>query len=228
MVRTIMHCVAVAALTLAASIATAQESAPDALLKSVTAEVTTAVKQNRGHLNAVRTNQLNELIERKVLPLFDFGRMTQIALARNWSIATPEQRIVLTSEFSALLVRTYSTALRNYRDEQIDFKPLEIAPGATTATVKSVVKQNGAGRVTIDYQLEKTPVGWKVYEICMDDVNVIANYRETFASKVRNAGIDGLIKALAEKNTNYSGVSAQRASSGEDRVQLSGTAVIQP
>ena len=207
MAGAILRYATVVALTLVATTASAHEAAPDVLLKTVTEEVLTLVKHHRGHLNAAKTNKLRELLERKIVPLFDFGRMTQTAMARNWTLATPEQRNALITEFRTLLVRTYSTALRHYRNEEIEFKPLELVPGASAVTVKSVVRQGSTERVTIDYDMEKTPSGWKVYEIRLDGVNLIANYRDTFVSKVRASGVDGLIKALAEKNghRNYSG-----------------------
>lgn len=191
------------ACAISASIALAQETAPDALLKEATAEVVSLAKQSRGHLNAARTHQVNETIERKILPLFDFERMTQSAVGRSWASATPEQRSALTREFTTLLVRTYSTALRNYRDEKIEFKPLELPQGATQATVKSVIKQGTTVRTSIEYDMEKTRAGWKIHDIRMDGVNVIANYRGTFASKIRAGGVDALVRALAEKNGNY-------------------------
>jgi phospholipid transport system substrate-binding protein len=201
MVRSFLKGAALAAtLVFGTSTVGAQEQAPDAVVRTVTEQVITLVKQSRGNFNAAQTNQVNTQLERSIIPLFDFSRMTQIAVARNWATASAEQRSRLTTEFQALLVRTYSTAIRNYRDENIEFKPLDLPPGATQAMVSSVVKRSGTGRVSIDYEMQKTPAGWKVYEIRMDGVNLIANYRETFATKVRDSGLDGLIQALAEKN----------------------------
>ena len=218
MVRASLRCATFLVLTLTGSMVSAHEVGPDVLLKAVTAELLTIVKQNRGHLNAAKTNQLNELLERKVVPLFDFGRMTETALARNWLVATPEQRNALTTEFRTLLVRTYCTALRTYRDHNIDFKPLDVVPAATNVTVKSVIRRGGAERMTIDYEMDRTPTGWKIYAIHVDGVNLIANFRETFIAKVRASGIDGLIKALAEKNSqsNYSGFGAPQAVAPEN------------
>ena len=139
-------------------------------------------------------------MRRMMVPLFDFTRMTQLAVARNWRAATPEQQKSLTAEFRTLLVRTYSTALSNYRDQVIDFKPLRSAPGETEVTVKSVVKQPGTDALTMDYDMEKTADGWKVYDIKIDGISLITTYRETFANKVREGGVDGLIKSLADKN----------------------------
>lgn len=229
MLGTIFRWAAGAALVFTLPLAGAQEiTAPDTLVKEATAEVIGILKQSRGHLNSAKTIQSNDLVERKVLPLFDFSRMAQIAVGRNWGPASTDQRDALTTEFRTLLVRTYSTALRTYRDEQIEFKPLDAPPAGGQATVKSIVKHSGSARTTIDYDMQKTPLGWKVYEIRIDGVNVIANYRQTFASKVRDDGIDGLIKALAEKNANYSGISPRRAAQTEVPPDLMRTTVAQP
>lgn len=200
-VRTaILKFVLVGGLTLGTSVVSAEDIAPDVQLKALTAEVVGVVKRSRGDLTVGRTTDVNDVVERKVVPLFDFGRMTQIAVAQNWHLATPEQRNALTSEFRTLLVRTYSAFLRNYRDQIFEFKSLTVPSGATQATVKSVVKQQGTRGTPIDYQMEKTAAGWKVYEISFDGVKLIENYRPAFAARVEAAGIDGLIKAISDKN----------------------------
>ena len=198
---------------LVSPLASAQEVAPEMLLKALTAEVTGILKQSRGHLNASRTSEMNELVERKIVPLFDFTRMTRTAVAHNWSVATPQQRTALTAEFKTLLVRTYSTVLRNYRDQAIDFKAMSVEPGATQVTVNSVVRQAGSAGMPVDYEMEKTAAGWKVYEIRFDGVKLTENYRSTFAARVKDVGIDGLIKALSDKNreNTYSGASPTSA-----------------
>ena len=126
--------------------------------------------------------------------------MTQLAMGRNWRMATPEQQKILTAEFMTLLVRTYSTALATYRDQVIDVKPLRAAPNATDVTVKSDVKRPGSQPIAIDYDLGRTPAGWKVYDVKVGGVSLVTTYRETFANEVRENGIDGLIKSLSTKN----------------------------
>jgi phospholipid transport system substrate-binding protein len=177
----------------------AASRAPDQLLKAVTAEVLAILKHEKDSQAGVPV-KIAEVVETKILPLFDFTRMTRLAVALNWRTATPEQQQLLTAEFRTLLVRTYSTALFNYREQIIDFKPLRSSPGATEVTVKSVVKQPGADALTMDYDMEKVADGWMVYDIKVDGISLITTYRETFASKVRDGGVDGLIKALADKN----------------------------
>ncbi len=184
---------------LLAPFALAQDVAPDVLLKTVTSEVIAIIKQD-GAIQAGNSAKVTDLVETRILPHFDFARMTQIAVARNWRLATPEQQEALTLEFKTLLVRTYSTALSGYRDQVIEYRPLRAAPDATEVTVRSDMQQSGRERMTIDYDMEKTPAGWKVYDIKIAGVSLVTTYRDTFASRVRDGGIEGLIKALWDKN----------------------------
>ena len=171
--------------------------APDALMKAVTSEVIAILRQD---VAANQPTKVADLVETKILRLFDFPRMTSIAVARNWRLASPVQQETLTAEFRTLLVRTYSIALSNYRDELIEYLPLRAARGDTEVTVRSTVRRPGAERVNIDYSMEDTPAGWKVYDITIAGVSLVINYRSTFAALVRDSGVDGLIKSLSEKN----------------------------
>ena len=184
---------------LAAPLSPAQDVAPDVMLKAVTSEVIAIIRQDKD-IQAGDPAKVADLVETRILPLFDFTRMTQIAVARNWRLATPEQQKALTLEFKTLLVRTYSTALSSYRDQVIEYKPLRLTPDATEVTVRSDVRQSGGDRMTIDYDMEKTPAGWKVYDVKIVGVSLVTTYRDTFAGKVRNSGIEGLIKSLSDKN----------------------------
>jgi phospholipid transport system substrate-binding protein len=118
----------------------------------------------------------------------------------NWRRTSPEQQQQLTEQFRTLLVRTYSSALAAYKNQVIDFKPLRAQAGDNEVRVRSEVKQSGTQPVSIDYSMEKTPNGWKVFDVEVGGVSLVANYRETFASEIRNSGIDGLIKVLVTKN----------------------------
>jgi len=191
-------------------VAQAQELAPDVLVKTITEEVSAILKQDKD-IQAGDTKKVANLIETKVVPHFNFMRMTRIAMARNWRSASPEQQKELASEFKTLLVRTYSTAISNYRDQKIDYKPLRAKPEDTEVTVKSEVKQSGSTQpVSIDYEMEKTPNGWKVYDVKVGGVSLVTTYRDTFASEVKDNGVDGLIKSLAAKNRQ-----GERAKSGK-------------
>jgi phospholipid transport system substrate-binding protein len=183
----------------AKTVAPGPAGAPDALLNAVTLEVIAIIRKD-SDFQAGRPMKVGHLVETRILPLFDFARMTRIAVARNWRLATPAQQAALTAEFKTLLVRTYSTALSAYRDEVIEFKRLRMAPGVTEVTVKSDVRQPGRERISIDYDMEKTAAGWKVYDIKVAGVSLVTTYRETFADKVRDGGVDGLVKSLSDKN----------------------------
>ena len=184
---------------LAAPAALAQGTAPDALLRSVSDEVIGKIKADQG-LQAGKPADASALVESSILPLFDFARMTRLALARNWHLATPEQQQAITEEFRGLLVRTYASALASYRGESVVFKQLRAAPAGTSVTVRSEVKQPGRERTTLDYEMEHTAAGWKIYNVKVADVCLISNYRDVFAEKVRLGGVDGLIKFLQEEN----------------------------
>ena len=173
--------------------------APDALVKDVTQDVIVIVKQDKD-IQSGNTKKTIALVEQKVLPHFNFPRMTALAMGVNWRKATPDQQKLLIDQFRTLLVRTYSTALTSYRNQTIDFKPLRAQPTDTDVTVRSEVRQSGAEAVTIDYSMEKTPSGWKVYDVVVGGVSLVTTYRDTFANEIRNAGVDGLIKTLSDKN----------------------------
>jgi phospholipid transport system substrate-binding protein len=177
----------------------AHDETPDAILNAVTVEVMSILKQDSETAESMRT-KVADLVEAKILPLFDFPRMTRIAMARNWRLASAEQQAILIEEFKTLLVRTYPVAQTIYRDGVIEFKRMRMSAGDTEARVKSEVKQPGRAGMSIDYDMEMTPAGWKVCDIKVGGVSLIATYRETFADAVRDEGVDGLIKSLSDKN----------------------------
>ena len=195
---------------LIAMTAMAQEVAPDALVKTVTNEVLDIVRQDKD-IQSGNTKKAIDLVETKVLQHFNFTRMTQLALARDWRQATPAQQKTLTDEFHVLLVRTYSKALTEYKNQTIDFKPFALKPGETDVRVRTEVKQSGAGKnVELNYYLEKSGPAWKVYDIEVGGISLVTNYRDSFASEVRNNGIDGLIKSLQAKNKSGEAAAAKK------------------
>jgi phospholipid transport system substrate-binding protein len=135
-----------------------------------------------------------------VLPHFNFTAMTALAMGQNWPKASAEQRKELTGEFRTLLVRTYASALAAYSEQKFDFRPLRAKATDTDVTVNVRVLQPGAQPVTLDYSMEKTANGWKVYDVMVGGVSLVANYRTEFANTVRASGVDGLIKDLRAKN----------------------------
>jgi phospholipid transport system substrate-binding protein len=178
---------------------TAQELAPDALVKKISDEVVSIVKQDKD-IQSGNQKKINALVDAKVLPYFNFSHMTALAMGRNWPKANAEQQKSLTGEFRNLLVRTYSSALSTYKNQVIEFQPLRAAAGGADVTVKTQVKQAGTEPVSIDYSMEKTPAGWKVYDVVVGGVSLVTNYRDNFNAEIRDGGVDGLIKSLASKN----------------------------
>lgn len=188
----------------------AQETAPDALIKTVTNEVLDIVRKDKD-IQSGNTKKAIELVEAKVLPHFNFSRMTQLALARDWRQANASQQKDLTDEFRSLLVRTYSKALTEYKNQTIEFKPFAAKAGETDVRVRTEIKQSGAGKnIELDYYLEKSAGGWKVYDIEVGGISLVTNYRESFASEVRNNGIDGLLKTLQAKNKSGEAASVKK------------------
>ena len=185
--------------SLFATTVSAQELAPDAQVKKITGEVIDIIKQDKD-IKAGNRKKIDELVEAKVLPHFSFNRMTALAVGRNWPKANAEQQKVLTNEFRTLLVHTYSGALSTYKNEVIEFKPLRAATGDGDVTVRTQVKRPGTEPISIDYSMEKTSAGWKVYDVVIGGVSLVTNYRETFNAEIRDGGVDGLIKSLAGKN----------------------------
>jgi len=176
----------------------AKDEPPDVLAKRTTEEVLTIIRQD----SEIKHNRkkLFALIDAKVLPHFDFTHMTRLAVGRHWSGATPQQQQDLVREFRTLLVRTYSTALTNYKNQKVVFKPLHMQPGETDVTIKTESIQSGEKPIPIDYMMEKSPAGWKVYDIAVDNVSLITNYRSSFSSEINKNGVEGLIKVLKNKN----------------------------
>src|SRR6476620_12170007 len=175
------------------------QEAPDVLVKNVTLEVVDLIAKDR-EIKSGNRAKLIQVIDAKVLPHFNFSAMTALALGQNWNKATPEQKKRLTEEFRTLLVRTYASALAAYSEQKLEFRPLRAKPTDTDVTVQVRVLQPGAQPVPIDYSMEKTASGWKVYDVMVGGVSLVANYRTEFNNVVRESGIDGLIKNLSTKN----------------------------
>jgi phospholipid transport system substrate-binding protein len=188
-----------AAALLAAAPSRAQEAAPDVLAKQVTDEVLAVLRSDKD-IQAGNTARVVELVEKKVLPHFDFVRMTRLAAGVSWRQASPEQQKALVNEFRTLLVHTYASTFTAYRNQNIEYRPLRMEPADTEVTVRSQIVQPGGKPVTVDYRMAKSEGGWKVYDVVVADLSLVQNYRGSFESEVRKGGIDGLVKALADKN----------------------------
>lgn len=177
----------------------ADDMAPDVLVKKVTDEVLAVVRTDKD-LQSGNTKKAIDLVETKVLPHFNFSRMTALALGREWSKASAEQKTRLTNEFRILLVRTYSNALTAYKDQTVEYKPFKMQAGETDVTVRTLVHQTNGKHIGLDYALDKQADGWKVYDVVVAGVSLVTNYRESFSQEIRANGVDGLISTLAAKN----------------------------
>jgi len=185
---------------LVASPARAQDIAPDVLAKKVTDEVIAVLRADKD-IQAGNTKKVLDLVESKILPHFNFSRMTRLAVGAPWRQATPAQQQSLTTEFRTLLVNTYTSAFSQYRDQVIEYRPFKMAPGDTEVVVRSLIKQKtGADPIDINYNMEKVDGGWKVYDVVIAGVSLVQNYRSSFASEIQKSGVDGLIATLAAKN----------------------------
>jgi phospholipid transport system substrate-binding protein len=186
-------------LALTASGVFAQEDSPDAMIKKVTEDVLSIVRQDKD-IQSGSTAKAIALVEAKALPHFNFQRMTALAMGRDWRKANADQQKQLVDEFRTLLVRTYSNALTGYKDQTIRYKPSSKPSASGDVTVRTEVLQSGGQPIPLDYSVEKGADGWKVYDVIVAGVSLVTNYRDTFTSEVRANGIDGLLKMLAEKN----------------------------
>lgn len=175
------------------------EISPDMLVKKTADEVLTIIKNNKD-IQAGNKQQLYDLVEAKILPNFDFDRVCRMVLGKNWRSATPEQQVAFQKEFRSLLLRTYASALSKYKDQVIEYKPLRAEADAKIVSVKTQILQPGGQPVAVDYSLIKSANGWKVYDIVIESVSLVTNYRSQFSSEIRQNGLDSLNKKLEEKN----------------------------
>jgi len=183
----------------AATTGRAEAPAPDVLARTVTDEVLAIVRADRD-IQAGDQIKVLELVEAKVVPHFSFVRMAQLAMGRNWRDATAAQQKRLVEEFRALLVRTYTSAFTQYRNQSVEYRRPRMSAGDTDVVVQSLIKQPSGPPLAVDYSMEKTANGWKVYNVKIEGVSLVENYRSTFNTEIQKNGIDGLIKALAERN----------------------------
>jgi phospholipid transport system substrate-binding protein len=191
-----------AGLPVAASAASApagQEIAPDALVRKSIDEVLAIIKSDKD-LQGGNQKKILDLVEEKVLPHFDFARMTRLAVGRNWAQASDVQKEALTKEFRTLLVRTYSTSLSQYRNQTIDVKPAKYAAQDKDTVVRTTVNQPGGQPIPIDYGMERSDKGWKVYDVVVDGVSLVTTYRGSFNDQIQKSGVDGLVKTLEDRN----------------------------
>lgn len=188
-----LFCAALMAISFSA---VAAELSPDALVKSLADEVLSTIRTTKDK------KALREAAEKRVLPHFDFKAMTQLAVGRHWREASPTQQKALEDAFRTLLVNTYTASLNvaALGKEQVDVRPLEAKPGQNDVIVRTTVKTGNRQPIPVDYRMQKGPDGWKVYDVIVENLSLVTNYRSSFASEIQRSGIDGLVKALESKN----------------------------
>lgn len=183
----------------AGSGAAVAEVSADELVKQTAEDVLSTIKSDKD-IQAGNQQKIFALAEEKILPNFDFDRVCRMVLGKNWKSASPEQQAAFQKEFRSLLLRTYATALGKYKNQVIEYKPLRAEPGAKNVSVKTQILQPGGQPIAVDYSLVKGDSGWKVYDIVIESVSLVTNYRSQFSNEIRTNGLDSLNKKLAEKN----------------------------
>ena len=175
------------------------QEAPDVLIKRVSEEILDLAKTDK-QIQAGNQHRIMEVVQGKILPHVDFQRMTASAAGRYWREANPEQQTALTGEFKTLLVYTYSGAISQIRNQKLEFKPMRSAPDDTDVEVRSNVIQPRGEPIQLNYRLEKTPTGWKIYDVNILGAWLVETYKNSFSAEIQKGGIDGLIKTLSERN----------------------------
>jgi phospholipid transport system substrate-binding protein len=179
--------------------ASAQEVAPDDLVRKVTADVLDAIKSDK-QLQAGDRRKALALAEQKILPHVDFREAARLATGKAWQGATPEQQERIVGEFRSMLVRIYSNAIGVYQGQEMKVLPVRMAPGATEVTVRNQYLKSGQPPVPVEYAMKKKPEGWMIYDITVEGVSLVLTYRAEFETITRTAGVDGLIKRMHERN----------------------------
>ncbi len=186
-------------LTLFSAQLASAEVSPDTLVKQTADDVLEIIKNDKD-IQAGNKQKIYILAEEKILPNFDFDKVCRMVLGKNWRDASPEQQATFQKEFRSLLLRTYSSALGKYKNQVIKYKPFTLDADAAIATVKTEIIQPSGPSIAVDYSLTKTDASWKVFDIVIENVSLVTNYRSQFSNEIRQNGIDSLNKKLAEKN----------------------------
>ena len=183
-------------------LSSAAGEAPDVLIKRISTEVMDSIKADKA-MQLGDIAKISALVDNQIMPNVNFTRMTAAAVGRNWRQATPDQQKRLQDEFKALLVRTYSGALSQVKDQSISVKPLRAAAADTEVVVRTEVLGRG-DPVQLDYRMEKSGSAWKIYDLNVLGVWMVETYRTQFAQEISAKGVDGLIATLAERNKSNS------------------------
>jgi phospholipid transport system substrate-binding protein len=180
------------------SVLLAEDLGPQDLVHKTADDVLLVLKTNQ-EIQADK-QKIYQLAEEKILPNFDLERISRLVLGKTWRSIDENQKQKFQAEFKTMLLRTYAVALGKYKDQEIEFKPFRMEPDDKQATVKTQIIQKGGQPISVDYTLAKTENSWKVFDIVIEGVSLVTNYRSQFAAEIKNNGIDSLISKLSEKN----------------------------
>jgi phospholipid transport system substrate-binding protein len=183
-------------------VAVAAEKGPQELIKQTTDILLSEIRSNSA-LYEQDSTKLYSLVGEAVLPHFDLNRMIDLALGRYRSKVSAEQRPRIAKEFQILLVRTYSKALLEYNDQEIIYLPMTVSSETGDVTVRTEIEQDGGFPILLTYSLKRDAETWKVYDISVDDISLVTNYRSSFARQIKKHGVDGLIETLRERNQDW-------------------------
>lgn len=186
-------------LALNTAVAVAGDAEPEALVRETSERMLVVLKEQHAVITA-EPSRLYELVHEIVLPHFDFERMARWVLGKHWKRATPEQQQRFVNEFRTLLVRTYGTALLDYTNQKINYLPMRKSENSEDVTVRTEVIQPGGQPIPINYSMFHRDDGWKVYDVSIDGISLVSNYRTDFSNQINTAGLDGLIQKLVERN----------------------------
>jgi phospholipid transport system substrate-binding protein len=186
----------------------AADEAPDQLIKRLSQEILDTAKNDKD-IQSGNQKKIYDMVEGKILPFIDFQRMTSLAAGKSWREATPEQQKQLTNEFRTLLIFTYSGAMSQIKDQRVEFKPFRAAADDTDVEVKTSVVQSRGEPIQLNYRLQKSATGWKIYDINVLGAWLVETYKGSFSAEISKSGIDGLIKTLSDKNKKLAAASAK-------------------
>ena len=194
-----MRFAALLLVVLQASLSLAQDLGPEELARKVTAEVLEMIRSDK-QLQAGDRGAVTALLEQKLLPLVDFQEAAKIAVGSAWRAATPEQQERIVQELRAMVVRIFTNTVSTYGDQNVRVAPLKLPPGATVATVRNQYFRPGRPPIAVEYEMHKIAAGWRIYDVKFDGVSIALTYRADFEQIVKEGGIEGLIRRMAEKN----------------------------
>ncbi|MDD4912648.1 MAG: ABC transporter substrate-binding protein [Sideroxydans sp.] len=198
--RKFLSVIALLVLSSTTSVVSATDLPPDVLIKETMSEVLDFVKKDSALLS--NEARLLELVDAKILPHFDFSRMTKLAVGKGWRTATPEQKQALTTEFRTMLVRTYTKVFTTYRNPKVEVKSVQVPAGVDEIAVKTIIGFSDGRSAKVEYEMAKTPMGWKAFDVTLEGVSLVSSYRGSFADEIQQSGVDGLIKKLSDTNKN--------------------------